>query len=80
MADAKQNKASERQRSLLITSLNDWVCSNVRPISIVEDSGLRNVIDQCIQIGRACECSTYFYYISFIIYNYGPTPASSLLH
>ncbi|CAF3765087.1 unnamed protein product [Rotaria sp. Silwood1] len=62
-ANAKDNKASEKQKSLFVTSLSDWVCSSMRPISIVEDSGLKNIMDQCIQIGYTC----------------GPISASSLL-
>lgn len=52
-ADPKQNKISEKHKDLFISSLGNWVCLNVRPISLVEDIGLKDIIDQCIQIGRA---------------------------
>ena len=62
---AKNNKVSKK-KSLFTTSLSDWICSNVRPIAIVEDSGLKDIIDQCIQIGRDCEFSTYMLFTSIL--------------
>ena len=59
-------KFLKKQKSLFTTSLSDWICSNVRPIAIVEDSGLKDIIDQCIQIGRACEFSTYMLFTSIL--------------
>ncbi|CAF4854060.1 unnamed protein product [Rotaria socialis] len=37
VANAKSNKATEKQKTAFVTSLSDWVCSNARPINIVED-------------------------------------------
>jgi hypothetical protein len=30
----------------------EWVCKNIRPFSIVEDNGLRRLIQECISIGK----------------------------
>jgi hypothetical protein len=30
----------------------EWVCQSIRPFSIVEDDGLRRLIQECISIGR----------------------------
>ena len=29
----------------------EWICQNIRPFSIVEDNGLRRLIQECISIG-----------------------------
>ena len=42
------------------------VVGYVRPIAIVEDSGSKDIMDQCIQIGRACEFSTYMLFTSIL--------------
>jgi hypothetical protein len=31
----------------------EWVCQSVRPFSIVEDKGLRRLIQECISIGES---------------------------
>ena len=31
----------------------EWVCQSVRPFSIVEDNGLRRLIQECISIGKS---------------------------
>ncbi len=58
-ADIKTMKVSEKQKSSFVTLLSDWVCSSVRPVSIIEDSGLIDLIDHCIQIGRSFVLSNY---------------------
>jgi hypothetical protein len=30
----------------------EWICQNIRPFSIVEDKGLRRLIQECISIGK----------------------------
>jgi hypothetical protein len=45
------SKANDKQKSSFVTLLSDWICSNTRPISIVEDDGLTDVLDYCIQTG-----------------------------
>ncbi|CAF1295234.1 unnamed protein product [Rotaria sordida] len=32
----------------------EWICSNARPLSIVEDTGLKNIIEEAIRIGYTC--------------------------
>ncbi len=29
-----------------------WICGDIRPFSIVEDSGLRNLAQECIRLGK----------------------------
>ena len=49
---AKQT-ALKQSESLKIKQLQaEWVCQNVRPFSIVEDDGLRRLIQECISIGK----------------------------
>ncbi len=38
--------------SSFITLVSDWICSNTQPISIVEDDGLKDIIDYCIETGK----------------------------
>jgi len=45
------SEANEKQKSSFVTLLSDWICSSTRPISIVEDDSLKDVIDYCIQTG-----------------------------
>jgi hypothetical protein len=75
-------KPNEKQRSSFITLVSDWICSNTRPISIVEDDGLNNIIDYCIQTGIVFNTFWYFSFICFfpfLGYKCGPVAASSLL-
>jgi pectin methylesterase-like acyl-CoA thioesterase len=48
-----QSKSNDKQKASFTTLLSDWICSNTRPINIVEDDGLKNIIDLCIQTGIA---------------------------
>ncbi|CAF4523470.1 unnamed protein product, partial [Rotaria magnacalcarata] len=43
--------------------LNEWICSNIRPLSIVEDTGFKKIIEEAALIG----------------YNCGPIKAESIL-
>lgn len=45
-------KTLEKHKRSITSAISDWICSNTRPINIVEDVGLRNLIDQCIKIGN----------------------------
>ena len=29
-----------------------WICESIRPFSIVEDAGLRTLMQECISIGK----------------------------
>jgi len=53
-ARAVNNKIIEKHKRLVTSTISDWICSNTRPINIVEDVGLKNLIEQCIQIGIIC--------------------------
>jgi hypothetical protein len=48
-----QSKSNDKQKASFTTLLSDWICSNTRPINIVQDDGLKSIIDFCIQIGIA---------------------------
>ena len=45
------SKVLEKHKRLVTAAISDWVCSNSRPINIVEGDGLKNLIEQCIKIG-----------------------------
>lgn len=44
-------KANERQKSSFVSLVSDWICSSTRPISIIEDTSLKNIVDYCFQTG-----------------------------
>lgn len=46
------NKKLEPHRQRMTSLLAEWVCSNIRPLSIVEDSGFKKLIEQAIHIGN----------------------------
>ncbi|CAF4688691.1 unnamed protein product [Rotaria sp. Silwood2] len=50
--DSYNNKILEKYKRLSNSTMGDWVCLNTCPISIFEDIGLKNIIDQCIKIGK----------------------------
>jgi hypothetical protein len=81
-SNAVNSKAIEKQKRSLVTLMSEWVCSGTRPISIIEDDGLKNLIDHCIQIGI---CFSFVMLVSiycffhFEGYMYGPLPSSSLV-
>ncbi|CAF1124375.1 unnamed protein product [Rotaria sordida] len=56
-------KSLQKHKCLITSAISDWVCSNTRPINIVEDIGLKDLIEQCIKTGFDC----------------GPVSASSIL-
>ena len=41
----------------MISLLVEWICSNIRPISIVEDAGLKKLIEEAIHLGTFVEIS-----------------------
>ncbi|CAF3915154.1 unnamed protein product [Rotaria sp. Silwood1] len=47
------SKALQKHKRLITSAISDWVCSNTRPINIVEDIGLKDLIEQCIKIETA---------------------------
>jgi hypothetical protein len=49
--DPISSKTLQKHKRLITRSISDWVCSNTRPINIVEDIGLKNLMDQCVKIG-----------------------------
>jgi len=44
-------KNVEKQKRSLVTLMSDWICSNSRPINLIEDIGLEKIMDHCIQTG-----------------------------
>ncbi|CAF1381947.1 unnamed protein product [Didymodactylos carnosus] len=76
------NRLLETHKQRVTAAMSDWVCMNVPPISIVEDIGLKNLIDECIQIDMIC---LYFTSISIILFASlgficGPVSADSVLY
>jgi hypothetical protein len=66
---------------MVTAAISDWVCTNTRPINIVEDIGLKKLIDECIRTGMIC---LYFKTISMILFHFlgfvcGPVSAGSVL-
>lgn len=45
------NKILDSHRKSMKNLLAEWICSNLRPFSIVEDAGLTAIIDEAIRIG-----------------------------
>ncbi|CAM4850984.1 unnamed protein product, partial [Rotaria magnacalcarata] len=60
--DPNNIKISEKEKNLFKTSLTNWICLNIRPINIIEDEGLKSLIDLSIRKG----------------YMHGPVSVSSL--
>ncbi|CAM4984349.1 unnamed protein product [Rotaria socialis] len=60
--DPNNIKISEKEKNLFKTSLTNWICLNIRSINIIEDEGLKSLIDLSIRIG----------------YMHGPVSVSSL--
>lgn len=50
--NAHQFKINQKPKSLFTTLLSDWVCTNIRPINIIDDCGLTELFDYCVQIGK----------------------------
>ncbi|CAM4750578.1 unnamed protein product [Rotaria magnacalcarata] len=57
------HKTLQKHKRLITSVISDWVCSNTRPINIVEDIGLKELVEQCIKTSFVC----------------GPVSASSIL-
>ncbi|CAF4528218.1 unnamed protein product [Rotaria socialis] len=57
------HKTLQKHKRLMTSVISDWVCSNTRPINIVEDIGLKELVEQCIKTSFVC----------------GPVSASSIL-
>lgn len=51
MMSIVHGKTNERQKSSFVSLVSDWICSSTRPISIIEDTGLKNIVDYCFQTG-----------------------------
>ncbi|CAF1564148.1 unnamed protein product [Rotaria magnacalcarata] len=60
-SSSNKNLASHKQK--MANLLNEWICSNIRPLSIVEDTGFKKIIEEAALIG----------------YNCGPIKAESIL-
>ncbi|CAF1946674.1 unnamed protein product [Rotaria magnacalcarata] len=60
-SSSNKNLGSHKQK--MANLLNEWICSNIRPLSIVEDTGFKKIIEEAALIG----------------YNCGPIKAESIL-
>jgi hypothetical protein len=47
--NSKTNQFSSEKKKTLTSSLAKWICQSMRPISIVEDEGFLNIIQQCLR-------------------------------
>ncbi|CAF3806998.1 unnamed protein product [Rotaria sp. Silwood1] len=46
--NSKINRFSSEKKKTLTSLIALWICQNIRPISIVEDEGFLNIIQQCL--------------------------------
>ncbi|CAF3662488.1 unnamed protein product [Rotaria sordida] len=51
-------KSLQKHKRLITSAISDWVCSNTRPINIVEDIDLKDLIEQCIKTAARERCLT----------------------
>lgn len=54
-----------------------WMCTNTRPINIVEDIGLKKLIDECIQIGMFVilkQSQRFFFFLQVLFVVRYPLP------
>ncbi|CAF4461084.1 unnamed protein product, partial [Rotaria magnacalcarata] len=49
--NTRQIKLNEKPKRVSTTLLSDWVCTNILPSNIIDDCGLTELFDYCIQIG-----------------------------
>ncbi|CAF5016547.1 unnamed protein product, partial [Rotaria socialis] len=58
------HKTLQKHKRLMTSVISDWVCSNTRPTNIVEDIGLKELVEQCIktsaQFFNATQCFVFF--------------------
>lgn len=60
----KTNPSSHKRK--MKNLLAQWVCSNAHPISIVQDSGFKEIVDEVIRIGNSEFQSTIKVQIIFV--------------
>jgi hypothetical protein len=48
-SSSNKNLASHKQK--MANLLGEWICSNIRPLSIVEDTGFKKIIEEAALIG-----------------------------
>jgi hypothetical protein len=51
ISSPSNHKNVEPYKEKMKNLLSEWVCSNIRPLSIVEDAGLIKIIEEAIRIG-----------------------------
>jgi hypothetical protein len=57
-------KLKECERNKIKNLLVQWVCTDIRPFSVVNDNGLRSLIQECISLG------IFYLYKYFMIYSF----------
>jgi len=55
---SSSKKSLESHKQKLKSLLGEWICSNIRPLSIVEDTGLKKIIEEATHIGT-CRLDSY---------------------
>jgi hypothetical protein len=55
---SSSKKSLESHKQKLKSLLGEWICSNIRPLSIVEDTGLKKIIEEATRIGT-CRIDSY---------------------
>ncbi|CAF1542092.1 unnamed protein product [Adineta ricciae] len=54
ISPALSNKNIGSHKQKMTHLLGEWICSNIRPLSVVEDTGFKRIIEEAISIGYTC--------------------------
>jgi hypothetical protein len=63
----KTTKLNSHEKTKIKEAAVQWLCQSMRPFSIVNDIGLRNVIQQAISLGKTSKLRNYVPYATFEI-------------
>lgn len=50
--DIKSIKLTTRENDRIKQLCSKWICENIRPFSVMKDSGLRHLVQECVQLGK----------------------------
>ncbi|CAF4464747.1 unnamed protein product [Rotaria sp. Silwood2] len=48
------NKNLEQHKQKMTNLLSEWICTNIRPLGVVEDTGFKKIVKEAIRIGYTC--------------------------
>jgi hypothetical protein len=63
----KATKLTSHEKAKVKELIVKWLCQSMRPFSLVNDNGLRNVIQQAISLGKTSKLRKYVLYTTFEI-------------